>query len=302
MLRRLTLKLLLATLPSVAAAQTPQTPQTIPVARLSAAPALDGSLGDWPKDGWSSVKVVPSVPVADRAKFGLDPEDRNVTGTLTVELRAGVFDGRVYLAARWPDDAADTDYKGWEWLGGKYVEGKRRDDMFAVRFHLKGDYDHSMLSAKSYVADVWLWSAARTNPMGYAEDWTHQVSTRMIDDAAEYEVKGVGVVYIKKLRDAGTSVYKALPRPKEKTAEKTPSFELVKTPSGSVADVTAKGRWSGGKWSLEMSRKLDTGHPDDAIFGSGTKLLGQIAVFNRGSDEHKSVSEPLLFDFSPTAK
>lgn len=300
MLRRLTLKLLLATLPAVAGAQTP--PQTIPVTRLPAAPALDGALGDWPKDGWSSVKVAPSVAAADRPKFGLDPEDRNVTGTLTVELRAGVFDGRIYLAARWTDDAADSDYKGWEWQGGKYAEGKRRDDAFAVRFHLKGDYDRSMLSAKSYVADVWFWSAARTNPMGYAEDWTHQVSTKMIEDAAEYEVKGVGVVYIKKLRDAGTPVYKALPRPKEKVAERAPSFELVKTPSGSVADVTAKGRWSGGKWSLEMSRKLDTGNPDDVIFGTGVKLPGQIAVFNRGSDENKSVSEPLLFDFGTAAK
>ena len=159
-----------------------------------------------------------------------------------------------------------------------------------------------MLSAKSYVADVWFWSAARTNPVGYAEDWTHQVSTRMIEDAAEYAVKGVGTVFIKKLRDSGSGPYKPLPRPKDKAGERLPSFEVLKSPAGSIADVTAKGRWAAGKWSLELSRKLDTGHADDAAFAAGKKLLGQIAVFNRGADENKSVSESLLFDFGALAR
>lgn len=292
--------LLLLVLPWAAVAQAP--PQVIAVARLAAAPQLDGSLADWPKEGWVAVKVTPAVAAGEREKFGLDPEDRNHTGTLTVELRAGVFGERVYFAARWPDDAADTEYKGWEWAGNKYAEGKRRDDAFALRFHLSGDYDRTMLSAKSYVADVWFWSAARTNPAGYAEDWTHQVSTRMIDDAAEYAVKGVGTVYIKKLRDAGSGPYKTLPRPKERGGDRLPSFEVVKAPAGSIADVQAKGRWAAGKWSLELSRKLDTGHPDDVQFAAGRKLFGQIAVFNRGADENKSVSEPLLFDFAAAGK
>ena len=282
--------------PWAALAQSP--PQVIPVTRLSAAPQVDGSLADWPREGWTAVKVSPAVAANEREKFGLDPEDRNLTGSLTVELRAGVFGDRVYVAARWPDDAADTEYKGWEWAGGRYVEGKRRDDAFALRFHLSGDYDRTMLSAKSYVADVWFWSAARTNPSGYAEDWTHQVSTRMIEDAAEYAVKGVGTVYIKKLRDAGIGPYRALPRPKERSGDRLPSFEVVRSPAGSVADVQARGRWAAGAWSLEFARKLDTGHADDVAFAAGKKLLGQVAVFNRGADENKSVSEPLLFDFA----
>lgn len=291
---------LLALLPLAAAAQAP--PQVVPVGRLAAAPVLDGSLADWPKDGWTQVRIAPAVAAGEREKFGLDPEDRNHTGSLTLELRAGIFGDRIHFALRWPDDAADTEYKGWEWAGGKYVEGKRRDDALALRFHLSGDFDRTMLSAKSYVADVWLWSAARTNPVGYAEDWTHRVSTRMIEDAAEYAVKGVGTVFIKKLRDGGEGPYRFLPRPKAKAAERMPSFEPVRAPSGSVADVLAKGRWAQGRWSLEMSRKLATGNADDAAFVAGQKLLGQIAVFNRGSDENKSVSEPLLFDLGAVGK
>jgi hypothetical protein len=93
-----------------------------------------------------------------------------------------------------------------------------------------------------------------------------------------------------------------MPRPKEKAGERLPSFELQKSPAGSIADVAAKGRWAAGKWSLEFSRKIDTGYADDAQFAAGRKLLGQIAVFNRGADENKSVSEPLLFDFAAPGK
>ena len=46
---------------------------------------------------------------------------------------------------------------------------------------------------------------------------------------------------------------------------------------------------------LELARALDTGHADDVRFFAGQEITGQIAVFNRGGGQHKSVSEPLLF-------
>jgi hypothetical protein len=161
------LALALAALP-VAAAQ----PQVLKVAVLGEAPAVDGNLADWGKDGWIKVAVKPAVDKAERARLGLEGEDRNYAGSLTVQLKLGVAKGRFYLAARWPDAAADTEHKGWEWSGGRYVEGKKREDMFAVRLHLDGDYDRSMLAAKSYRVDTWLWSSARTDPIGLAEDPT----------------------------------------------------------------------------------------------------------------------------------
>ena len=289
---------LMLALPQGAWAQSARPPQVVPVGALASPPVVDGVLGEWGNSAWTQIKLAPAVAANERKKYGLDPEDRNVTGVLTAELKAGVAQGRLYVAVRWPDSSADTEYKGWEWLGGKYIEGKKRDDALALRFHMSGDFDRSMMSAKNYQADVWFWSAARTNPSGLAEDWTHHLSVRPIEDAAEYEVEGVGTVYIKKIRDSGSGIYKPIPRPKEKGAEKLPSFELIKQPTGSVADVGAKGRWTGGKWALEMVRLMNTGHADDVVFSPGKKILGQLAVFNRGSDENKSVSEPLLFDFS----
>lgn len=272
-------------------------PQTIKVAVLAEAPVVDGNLAEWGQTGWTKVAVKPAVAADERARLGLAAEDRNYTGSLTVQLKAGVAKGRLYLAARWPDDAPDTEHKGWEWSGSRYAEAKKREDMFAVRFHLDGDYDRTMLTAKSYRVDVWVWSAARTNPLGLAEDMQHAVSTREIENSAEYAVPGIGTVYIKKQRDAGSPLYKMLRPPREKGAAHLPSIELASNASGSVADVAAKGVWKARYWNLELSRALETGNADDVVFKPGQKLLGQIAVFNRGSDEHKSVSEPLLFDF-----
>lgn len=272
-------------------------PQPLPVLALPAAALVDGDLKEWGKEGWIKIPIKPALEKNERAKYGLEGEGRNYTGSIAVMLKIGVAQGRLFMAARWPDDRPDTDYKGWEWSGSKYVEGKKRDDMFAVRFHLDGDYDRSMLSGKNYRADVWLWSASRSNPSGHMEDMMHNISGKPIENAAEYETLDSGTVYIKKSRDAGNPMYKSTRPPKAMEADKLPSFELAAA-SGSVADVAAKGVWKDGYWNIEFARNLDTGNPDDAAFKPGKKLLGQIAVFNHSSDENKSISEPLWFDFS----
>ncbi len=275
-------------------------PQVIPVSALNNPPQIDGDLKDWEQNGWISVSVRPAVEPQDRGKLGLAAEDRNQTGRVTVQVKAGVAGDRFYLAVRWPDESADTEYGGWELRGNRYFDQRRREDMFAVRFHMGGDFDRSMLSNKTYTVDTWLWSAARTNPAGLAEDMTQTVSAKPIEQAAEYEVKGIGTVYIKKIRDAGNPIYRMIrpPPTASASAPQSPSFELTGKASGSMADVAAKGVWKAKHWHLEFSRKLDTGNADDVVFKPGQKLLGQIAVFNRGYDEHKSVSEPLYFDFT----
>ncbi|WP_246265687.1 ethylbenzene dehydrogenase-related protein [Aromatoleum diolicum] len=275
-----------------------QAPLSVPVSNLASAPKVDGELAEWGGDGWVKVPVKPALEREERAKYGLDPAgERNTTGSLTVEMKAGVAGGRLYIAVRYPDDAADTQHKEWGWRGEKYQRENQLEDMFAVRFHLAGDFDRTMLSTKDYKVDVWLWSAARTNPAGVAEDMTHHVTTKVQESAAEYQIKDGPVVFISKRRDEGSAPYEMLPRPKENKGDKLPSFALGKA-AGSAADVAAKGVWKAGRWHLEFSRALSTGNADDAPFKPGDRITGQIAVFNKAAAEHKSVSEPLLFDFA----
>ena len=52
------------------------------------------------------------------------------------------------------------------------------------------------------------------------------------------------------------------------------------TPTGSAADVRAKGVWSRGEWSLELSRSLDTGHPDDTVLDPQRSYKVAVASFD----------------------
>lgn len=273
-----------------------QQAQSVAVTRLERAPVVDGDLREWGAAGWTEVRLAPAVKPEERAGLGLAPLDRNPALDLVAELKAGAHGGRIYFAVRWPDHAPDTEYRVWERRGGQYVEGSQRDDALAFRFAMAGEMDRSMLSGKTYSVDVWFWTAGRSNAAGLAEDMTHRISTRPIDHAAEYEVKGVGTVYIKKTRDAGTPVYRNIRPPEGASAERLPSVQITARPEGSVADVAARGQWQDGAWRVELARRLDTGYVDDAAFTPGGRVLFQIAVFNRASDDNKSVSELLLLD------
>ncbi len=262
--------------------------QTIAVTPQSVAPVIDGDLSDWPAD-WSKV----SIDVA------LDGDKKNRTGALDVELQSMVVGDRIFIAARWPDANEDRNYKPWVWAKKQYKRGKDREDMFAVRFDMGGDFNSCMIAEADYDVDVWLWSAARTDPHSYANDMWHKITMNPIEDAAEYETEGGTVIYIKKGADEGRPGYKnaKVKKRKEFQGDELPSIDLSKEPKGSVADVSAKGVWKDGFWQLELSRQLNTGHADDVVLAGVDSIKGQIAVFNQGFAEHKSVSKELVFSF-----
>ncbi len=273
---------------AVLAAPLAHAEQKIPVTALAAAPTIDGKADDW-GDGWLTVPVKPAM----------EDDNKNFTGELDVQMQAGVAGDSLYLVARWPDDKAHTDYRPWEWKRNQYKRSRDRDDMFAVRFDMAGDFNTCMIEDVNYKVDVWLWSAGRSNEKGYATDMWHEISLDMIKDAAEYETPGGNTVYIRKESDAGTPAFENN-KPDRKThqGDVLPGVVFEGEASGSLADVEARGEWSGGFWVLELRRKLDTGHDDDVVLQAGATKKGQIAVFNKGNAEHKSVSGELVFDFS----
>lgn len=273
---------------SCALAQPPDGTITIPVRLLAVAPVVDGNVGEWGATAWTRIKIQP----AD------DKVEAKAVGDSEVEMAAGVHGGTFYVAARWPDAQADVTYRPWRVVGGKYKRADDRDDAIAVRFHMDGDYDKCMITDKSYKVDVWLWSAGRSNLAGFADDLYYIISSKSIEDAAEHKTAAGGTVYIKKMRDEGTPGWENSRAPKEVAAPELPGVALAANPSGSIVDVAAKGRWADGKWLVEMSRKMTTGHDDDVVFAPGAKIIGAIAVFNRSHSENKSVSGTLVFDFS----
>lgn len=265
---------------------------TIPVVKLTQSPVIDGLATEWGEDHWTSIPLLPAVK----------EDQKNKTGKLNVDLKMGITEDRLFIVARWPDNEANVDYRPWKWRGKKYKQSKKRDDMFAIRFDMGGDYYECMFSKKDYKVDLWQWSAGRSNTSNLAEDYVHIISTKPLEKSAEYDLPEGGIVYIQKIRDAGDRIYTInKPKNKRKQQGKTvPGIKIIGGGSGSLIDVSAKGTWKEGFWTLELSRKLNTGYADDVSFTSIKTIKGAIAVFNKGYAEHKSTSETLLFDLSKT--
>ncbi len=263
---------------------------TVPVVALDTPPVVDGDLSEWSGD-WQDIAIHPA----------LEGDAKNRTGELVVQLQVGIAEERIYFAARWPDSEPDTVYKPWEWKKKKYKRGKDRDDMFAVRFDMAGDFNTCMIEDADYKVDVWLWSAGRSNQKDYATDMWHLITQEVLENAAEFDTPSGKKVFIRKSADDGMPGFEnnKPKRRKKFEGDELPGIELTRGPKGSIADVAAKGVWKDGFWHLELGRLLHTGHDDDVTLAGIDTKRGQIAVFNKGYAEHKSVSEELLFSFPP---
>jgi hypothetical protein len=70
-----------------------------------------------------------------------------------------------------------------------------------------------------------------------------------------------------------------------------PSVLPVGQLTGDRGDISARGSWANGQWSLEMSRRLDTGSNKDVPVRNGTLLW--VAVFDHSQTRHAYHLRPL---------
>ncbi len=234
-------------------------------------PTLDGSLED---SAWKA-----ATPLTVTVTRALPP---NQGTTAKVTLRCVRTDDALFIAATWDDPTHNVSHKPWVWneSATAYEEGQDREDMFAVAFEHTGPFDPDMLAGVESVWDVWHWKASRTNPRGYAMDKTHRYTLAQPSfNAKRHTARNGKPVWIARPEDEGDTVEKKQAAPGEFKGEQVPQY-LPGTPTGSAADVRAKGAWSNGKWTLELSRKLSTGHPDDTVFDVRRTYDMAVGVFD----------------------
>ena len=265
--------------PSRAAERGP-TP-AIPVHVLTAAPTVDGDAAEW--------SSLPAVRV---------PLHRSHPAITSVLVTAGRHDGRVFLLARWRDGTEDRVHKPWVWDldTGRYVTGPEREDRFALQFAMAGDYDTNWASGRTFVADMWHWKASRSDPHGLAHDKLTRITREKQLRSAKIRDPLGGTLYVARPSDGGGSLYTTA-RYGRRQAPVMPKYLLARSVTGSVADVSARGVWRDGTWTLELSRALDTGHDDDVRFRSGTPVLGGIAIFDHSENDDHAVSPVVTFRF-----
>lgn len=250
-------------------------------------PLIDGQIDEM----WGKTKP---LTVVVREALGGSP-------TRHVILRALYTNDMLYVLAQWPDITRGEMRDPYVWNPQKkqYERPTKPDDQFALEFPIEGSFEINMLTTSSgYVADVWHWKAGRGNPVGWVDDKRHIIGVKPGIKSREYQLGGHGSVYIARPTDDGDSSYTVKPKPGHYIGDVVDSF-VPHEPSGSLADVRGKGVHDGTGWTLEMARKLDTGHPDDAVIERSKDNTCAIAVLDDELYWRHSVSGLLILRFVP---
>ncbi len=249
-------------------------------------PGIDGAVDDV----WANAKAL-TVTIREALGSG---------GPTEVVLRALHTDDALYVLAQWPDATRSDMRDPYIWNAGKeeYERPTTPDDQFALEFPLEGELLISMLPTKgAYTADVWHWKAGRSNLGGWVDDKRHIISQDRLDGAKEYSMGGHNTVYVARPMDEGRASYKTKPKPAAHGGDVVPSYE-AQEPEGSLTDVRGKGVHDGTGWTLEMTRKFDTGNPDDAVIDPARENICAIAVLDDELYWDHSISQMLSLRFS----
>jgi DMSO reductase family type II enzyme heme b subunit len=248
-------------------------------------PTLDGKTDDWHDVPATVVTVIPAV----------SDDPKNHTGTIDVELRAVTSNGTIYFSIQWPDPTKSATHKTlhWDKETDGYIEGKDREDRLAIKFDMGGDFQSNMLSGTEYKADIWHWKAYRSQTAGIAHDKMHIYALNQIPLAKKHLAKTGQEVWIARPSDKGDKLYKSQ-RPVDHIGDAVPRYLVNPEPTGSIADVKTAAAWEDGLWTLEISRKLQTGHDDDIGFEPGKSYRAAVAVFDHTGDDHHSTAPFVL--------
>ncbi len=246
---------------------------------VDAPPALDGKADD---PAWAAA---PKLSLEAERKL---PPD--VGAKTKISLQSVHTSSKVYFLVIYEDTTASIEHKPWVWNAGKsaYEEGPEREDMCSFAFEHTGPFVADMLAPEESTWDVWHWKAARTNPQGFAMDKLHRYTRALPEGKAkQYDARDGNPLWIARLEDSGDTVEVKQPALATFAADKVPQY-VPGTPRGSTADVRAKGRWSDGRWTLELERALDTGQADDTRFDLARSYRMALAVFDHTGDMDKA--------------
>jgi hypothetical protein len=196
-------------------------------------------------------------------------------------LKSVHTDDMVFFYVQYPDDTENKLQKPWVWNKEMeiYTIGPQREDTFMFRWNMgEKDVDLSNYSDDTFTADIWYWKSHRSNPVGYADDKYHILSDTEAKKSRMILSPTAKKRYLLRLADAGTPMYRKNIEIEYK-GDIIPQYSYV-TPTGSRADVRAKGRWENGAWTIEFGRKLNTGHGDDVQFklNAGKKYLFGVSI------------------------
>ena len=251
----------------------------------------------------------------------------NLPGAFAVTAKAVYTGSRVYFLFQWPDKTRSLN-RVYELANGSWKKRRGNEDRFNLmwnvgdsirNFKQKGcqiachqdkETDESSMytNAPGERGDIWHWKSQRTNPAGYADDQyiiserktAHDETTgRRADGKSSgsymknWDKAKQRPLYMGKGRGGAILLRAKARKVSDGTKFKRGTIvprEVLERPKGSRGDVSAKGVWKKGRWTLEISRVLQTGHEDDVQFASLAKpfYFGISIHDNSDGDAHET--------------
>ena len=174
------------------------------------------------------------------------------------------------------------------------------------------------VNSKKEKADLWHWKSVRSNPVGYLEDGYVIANPSKEPEKGRKRDAGSGTkAKNNRTKDKSKPAYMQDPaknpsiagsllvaeavkiedHSKFKEGDEIPGYMLQPAWKDSFGDVKTTGVWKNGKWTVFMSRKLDTENEDDVQYNTRKKYPFGIAVFDNSGAENSYNSEPLKLQF-----
>jgi len=251
--------------------------QNIAATKVAAPPVIDGAADE---TVWQQVKeYITHDKVAD----------------IPITLKAVYTDTEIFFLVTFPDADESITHKSWVWDKDSqlYQQGPDREDCFVLKWNMaQAPVDLSVKADNSYIADIWFWKACRSNPVGYADDKYDQYDENEIPKSMKVISKSGKTMYIRRDGDSGMATCEDIIYP-DYQGDNLARFKYL-APTGSRADVKAKGKWSDGKWTIEFSRALNTGNSDDVQFDISKEYLFGVSRYEiAGREPDPNLGQPL---------
>lgn len=213
---------------------------------------------------------------------------------LDILLNAVYTEKQIFFLVRFPDPDESRLHKPWIWnkKNDIYDMGPQREDCFVIKWAMDNKVsDLSLRAEMPYRADLWFWKACRTDPAGYADDKMQRLDNSKVTKSMKILSRSGKEMYLRRMGDEGSPAYKAMIQI-EYTKDTISQFSHKK-PSGSRADIRAKGFWHKGQWCIEIARSLNTGHQDDVQFEQGRNYLFGVSRYEiAGREPDPKLSQP----------
>lgn len=296
-----------------------------------AAGAPDANVSDAPGNTLTAVKVDAASADADAAYWADAPvlsvatvgSTEGAAGGPTVNVQA-VYDAQNFaLRLEWADSTESVLKSAWTWNDSAFSKSDD-EDRVALAWPIGNNAEfatqgcsvacHNMADTKSewwmgsdsedVRYDAWHWKAARTNPVGQADDkwWSVLADPTDVESSRRSDAKESGGYKdnVNEAKDGPafmnsedlSNLYILTGQEVEIDVTQltdgavVPGY-VIAPAIGSRGDITANGTWSDGKWTVVLIRPLDTGHDDDVVLTPPKAYPFGLSVFdNSGGLEH----------------